>query len=82
MLPDVFEEFEVVYVFLATFCFSLSLLFGKRLTLGKSGGERLQPPPPSRSTGSYGPASRATLEANTTQQTQENKIKILFSNSE
>ena len=35
MLPDVFEEFEVVYVFLATFCFSLSLSIGKRSTLGK-----------------------------------------------
>ena len=34
MLLDVFEEFQVVYVFLATFCFSLSLSIGKRSTLG------------------------------------------------
>ena len=35
MLPDDFEEFEVVYAFLATFCFSLSLSVGKRSTLRK-----------------------------------------------
>ena len=34
-LPDLFEEFEVVYVFLATFCFLLSLSIGKRSTLEK-----------------------------------------------
>ena len=33
--PDVFKEFEVFYVFLAIFCFSLSLSIGKRSTLGK-----------------------------------------------
>ena len=35
MLPDDFEEFEVVYAFLDTFCFSLSLSVGKRSTLRK-----------------------------------------------
>ena len=35
MLPEAFEEFEVAYIFLATFCFLLSLSIGKRLTLGK-----------------------------------------------
>ena len=35
ILPDVFKEFEVFYVVLATFCFSLSLSIGKRPTLGK-----------------------------------------------
>ena len=44
MLPDDFEEFEVVYAFLDTFCFSLSLSVGKRSTLRKI-------PPPSF----YGP---------------------------
>ena len=34
MLPEA-EELQVVYVFLATFCFSLSLSIGKRSTLGK-----------------------------------------------
>ena len=45
MLPDVFEEFEVVYVFLATFCFSISLSIGKRSA----------PAPPSSLSGFYGP---------------------------
>ena len=35
MLPEVFEELQVAYVFLAAFCFSLSLSIGKRSTLGK-----------------------------------------------
>ena len=37
MLPEVFEEFEVAYIFLATFCFLLSLSIVKRLTLGGGG---------------------------------------------
>ena len=51
MLPEAFEEFEVAYIFLATFCFLLSLSIGKRLTLGKiwRGGRGLQPPPVSTS---------------------------------
>ena len=52
MLPEAFEEFEVAYIFLATFCFLLSLSIGKRLTLGKiwrGGGRGLQPPPVSTS---------------------------------
>ena len=53
MLPDVFEEFEVVYVFLATFCFSLSLSIGKRSTLEKIWGAAVPPVPPSPSF--YGP---------------------------
>ena len=38
MLLVVFEEFEVVYIFFATFFFSLSLLIGKRSTLEKNWG--------------------------------------------
>ena len=53
MLPDVLEEFEVVYVFLATFCFSLSLSIGKRSTLEKIWGAAVPPVPPSPSF--YGP---------------------------
>ena len=53
MLPDVFEEFEVVYVFLATFCFSLSLSIGKRSTLGK-----ICPPPPPSPSSLYGPVGK------------------------
>ena len=53
MLPDVFEEFEVVYVFLATFCFSLSLSIGKRSTLGKI--RNTSPPHPDF----YGPAKKS-----------------------
>ena len=49
MLPDVLEEFEVVYVFLATFCFSLSLSIGKRSTLEKIWGAAVPPVPPSPS---------------------------------
>ena len=37
MLPEVFEEYEVAYIFLATFCFLLSLSIVKRLTLGGGG---------------------------------------------
>ena len=35
MLPVAFEEFEVVYMFFATFFFSLSLSIGKRTNLAK-----------------------------------------------
>ena len=48
MLPEVFEEFEVAYIFLATFCFLLSLSIVKRLTLGGvgwgGGGWGVRPP--------------------------------------
>ena len=45
MLPEVFEEYEVAYIFLATFCFLLSLSIVKRLTLGGGGrGGGVQPP--------------------------------------
>ena len=38
MLPDLFEKFEVIYTFLATFCFSLSLsTLGKILWEGGGG---------------------------------------------
>ena len=35
MLPGVFQQFEVVYIFFATFFFSLSLSIGKRSVLAK-----------------------------------------------
>ena len=41
MLPVAFEEFEVVYMFFATFFFSLSLSIGKRTNLAKIWGWRL-----------------------------------------
>ena len=45
MLPNVFEEYEVVYVFVASFGCSLSSSIGKRSTLGKiSGAAALIPP--------------------------------------
>ena len=45
MLPNVFEEYEVVYVFVASFGCSLSSSIGKRSTLGKiSGAAALTPP--------------------------------------
>ena len=43
MLPEVFEEFQVVYVFLANFCFSLSLSMGKSSTLEKIWGAAAPP---------------------------------------
>ena len=46
MLPEAFKEFQVVYVFLATFCFSISLSIGKRSTLGKIWGVAAPSPPP------------------------------------
>ena len=59
MLPEIFEEFQVVYVFLATFCFSLSLSIGKRSTLRKI----CSPPssPPSPPPGFYGPEMNGSI---------------------
>ena len=52
MLPVVFEEFEVAYIFYATFFFSLSLPIDKRSTLAKVCGAAV-PQPTLR--GFYGP---------------------------
>ena len=53
MLPEVFEELQFVDVFVANFCFSLSLSIGKRSTLEKIWGAAVPPVPPSPSF--YGP---------------------------
>ena len=42
MLPEDFQEFEVIYVFLATF-YSLSLSVDERSTLGKTWGDAAFP---------------------------------------
>ena len=49
MLPVVFEEFDMICIFFATFFFSLSLSIGKRSILEKKSGT-LQPPSPLGST--------------------------------
>ena len=53
MLPVVFEEFEMVYMFLLSF-FSLSLSIGKRSTIAKIWGETKAPHSP-EPPGVYGP---------------------------
>ena len=53
MLPVVFEEFEMVYMFLLSF-FSLSLSIGKRSTKAKIWGETKAPHSP-EPPGVYGP---------------------------
>ena len=45
ILPVVFEEFEVVCIFLAIFFFSLQLSIGKRSTLAKIWGAAAPQPP-------------------------------------
>ena len=57
MLPVVFEEFEVVSIFLAIFFFSLYLSIGNRSTLAKILGTCSPPSPP----GCYGPDAEKDL---------------------
>ena len=57
MLPVVFEEFEVVSIFLAIFFFSLYLSIANRSTLAKILGTCSPPSPP----GCYGPDAEKDL---------------------
>ena len=60
MFPVALEEPEVVYMFFATFFFSLSLSFGKWSNLAKIWGELQHSQPP----GFYGPALIYILQVN------------------
>ena len=53
ILPAALEEFELFFIFLVIFLFSLSLSIGKRLTLAKTWGAEAHPAPGFYSPGFY-----------------------------